>query len=238
MIIRLISCDADNTYGKTTRWTNKVVLSQGRKCSRSSASLLSKPWLKQGPCSVKSVLNLAKKFEETGWTRGRPRFGPPRVHAEVVAEVHNTITTSPLHTVRSVSAHCYANVSLSMTAHPDVGTWRQQQRLYFAIFSLIRYDEDSRWPLRILWTDEAHFILTGNVYSKNCVHWVEENPHCVVLVPSYDRYMTVRCGVAKTFILGSYFFADVTSSDMQTCFITGAQYKAMLENYVIPGLQQ
>ncbi|GFR09940.1 hypothetical protein TNCT_74841 [Trichonephila clavata] len=45
-----------------------------------------------------------------------------------------------------------------------------QQRTDFANEYLIRYDGNNDWPLRISWTDEAHFILTGNVNSKNCVH--------------------------------------------------------------------
>ena len=52
-----------------------------------------------------------------------------------------------------------------------------KQRVNFEIFFLIRYDEGSRWLLRILWTDGTHFTLTGNVNSKNCVHWIEENTH-------------------------------------------------------------
>ena len=58
-----------------------------------------------------------------------------------------------------------------------------QQRVDFANFFLIRYGEDSRCPLRILWTEEAHFTLTESVNSKNCVHWAEENPHSVATVP-------------------------------------------------------
>ena len=42
--------------------------------------------------------------------------------------------------------------------------------LNFANKFLISYVEDSSWVLRILWTDEAHFMSTGIVNSKNCVH--------------------------------------------------------------------
>ena len=52
----------------------------------------------------------------------------------------------------------------------------KKQRVDFAKFFFVRYDEDIRWPLRILWTDKAHFTFTVNVSSKNCVHWAEENP--------------------------------------------------------------
>ena len=77
-----------------------------------------------------------------------------------------------------------------------------QYRLDFANFFYIRYKEDRRWPLQILWTDAVHFILTGKVNSKNCVHWAEENTQGVALVPFYNTYVTIWCGVEGTFILG------------------------------------
>ena len=59
--------------------------------------------LKRGLFSVKSMRNLVKKFKETGCTCDRTRFGRPRVPFEVVTEVHNAMTISPLHTAKSVS---------------------------------------------------------------------------------------------------------------------------------------
>lgn len=208
--------------------------------------------LRRGPCSVRTVRDLVKTFEETGCTCDRPRSGRPSVPVEVVAEVHNTITAGPLRTARSVARNLdvpkttvlkllrsvlrmfpYRFQRVQMLQPGD-----EQQRVDFANFFLIRYDEDSRWPLRILWTDEAHFSLTGNVNSKNCVHWADENPHDVAPVPLHEAKVTVWCGIASTFVLGPYFFEEVTSNGMQTCSITGPRYKTMLQNYVIPELQQ
>ena len=45
--------------------------------------------LKRGPCFIKSVLNLLKKFEEMGCTCDRSRFRRSCVPFEVVAEEHN-----------------------------------------------------------------------------------------------------------------------------------------------------
>ena len=45
-------------------------------------------------------------------------------------------------------------------------TGDNQLRLDFANKFLIRYDEDSSWPLRILWTDEADFALTVTFIRK------------------------------------------------------------------------
>ena len=52
-------------------------------------------------------------------------------------------------------------------------------------------------------TDEVHFTLTGNMNSKNCAHWADSDPHHVFASPLHDENMTM-------FILGSYFFEEVT----------------------------
>lgn len=65
------------------------------------------------------------------------------------------------------------------------------QRLDFANTFLIKYDEYYNWPLRIQWIDESHFSLTGHVNSKNCVQWVENNPHDVAELPLHEKTVTV-----------------------------------------------
>ena len=99
-----------------------------------------------------------------------------------------------------------------------------QLRLDFTNIFLIRYDEDSSWPLRILWTDEAHFTLTNNVNSKNCVHWADNNPHDMFARPLQNEKVTVWCSITGTFILGPEFFGDVTDGDLQTCTVMSTRY--------------
>ena len=78
----------------------------------------------------------------------------------------------------------------------------------FANIFLIHYDEDISWPLSILWTNEAHFMLNDNVNSKNCVHRADNNPHdefakrdCAVW---YNEYVHPR----------ALLFEDVTDGDL------------------------
>ena len=144
--------------------------------------------LKRGPCSIKIACNLEKKFEKTGCTCDRPRSGLSRVPVEVVAEVHNTMTTGPLYPARNVSRNLHVlKATVLQIMHSVLRMFRfrfmriqalepedNQQRGNFVNFFLIRYDEDKRWPQRILWTDEAHFTFAGNVNSKNCVYWAEK----------------------------------------------------------------
>ncbi|GBM86759.1 hypothetical protein AVEN_27526-1 [Araneus ventricosus] len=62
---------------------------------------------------------------------------------------------------------------------------------------LIRYNADNSRPLRIRWADEAHFSLTDNVNSKNCVHWAVSNPNDVVTLPLHEEKVTVWCGMTN-----------------------------------------
>ena len=78
-----------------------------------------------------------------------------------------------------------------------------QIRINFANEFLIRYDADNDWSLRILWTDESHFNLNGNVNTKKFVHWADTNPHVVAQSPLFDAKVTVRCGISETILLGT-----------------------------------
>ena len=93
-----------------------------------------------------------------------------------------------------------------------------QQRLDFANEFLLRYDADNNWPLRIFWTDEAHFDLNSNVNTENCVHWADTNPHAVALASLYVAKLTVWCDISGTVLLGPYFFEETTPTYFVTCF--------------------
>ena len=59
--------------------------------------------LRGGPCTVNVVGDLIHKFEETGFTCDRPRSGRLSVPVEIVAEVHQTISTIRPASARGVS---------------------------------------------------------------------------------------------------------------------------------------
>lgn len=206
----------------------------------------------RGPCTPQALRDLAKKFEETGCTCDRPRSGRPTVPEDAVTEVHHIVTSGHMQTARGtarvldIPKTTVLNLLRSVLRMFPYRYQRVQmlhagdhlQRIDFANEFLIRYDGDNDWPLRILWTDEAHFTLTGNVNTKNCVHWADTNPHAVAPVPLYDAKVTVWCGIAGTIVLGPYFFEEATPTGFVTCSVTGSRYTAMLQNYVIPELLQ
>ena len=78
---------------------------------------------------------------------------------------------------------------------------------------LIGYDADNDWPLPILWTDDAHFNLNGNMNNKNCVHLAGTNSHAVAPVALFDTKVTVRCII---FIEHSFSYCEVTEFFVNT----------------------
>ena len=75
----------------------------------------------------------------------------------------------------------------------------------FALEFLARMEVDNDWPWKILWTDEAHFHLTGYVNTQNCQIWAAENPLATHPVPLHPKKVTVGCGFTASFIIGHIF---------------------------------
>lgn len=49
--------------------------------------------------------------------------------------------------------------------------------------------------------------------------------------------VTVWCGFTASFILGPYFFEELSARGPVTCSITGQRYASLLENKIVPDLQ-
>lgn len=60
-------------------------------------------------------------------------------------------------------------------------------------------------PWKILWTDEAHFHLNGQVHTYNCPIRVSENPHVVPFESLHDTKVIACCAFIPAFIIGQFF---------------------------------
>ncbi|GBL74718.1 hypothetical protein AVEN_243593-1 [Araneus ventricosus] len=93
-------------------------------------------------------------------------------------------------------------------------------------------------PWNILWSGEVHFCLNGLVNTHNCRIGAAENPHTIQEQPLHPDKVTIWCGFTATFIIGPYFFEEITANGIQTCSVTGQRYRDMLRDFVISQLQQ
>ena len=81
-----------------------------------------------------------------------------------------------------------------------------------------RYEFDQKTSKRIendpqlldclLFSDEAHFHLSGHVNRQNFRFWATEQPHEHSEKPQSVEKTTVWCALGKNGILGPYFFED------------------------------
>ncbi|GFW73213.1 uncharacterized protein TNCV_2798771 [Trichonephila clavipes] len=86
---------------------------------------------------------------------------------------------------------------------------------------------------RILFSDEAHFWLNGNVNKQNCRIWSEANPQVYVETPLHPEKLTVWCALWAGGIIGPYFFKNDEGHNVT---INGDRYRAMITNFFIPEL--
>ncbi|GFW44188.1 uncharacterized protein TNCV_3855491 [Trichonephila clavipes] len=64
----------------------------------------------------------------------------------------------------------------------------REKRLTFALTFLSKVEGDASWPWKILWSDEAHFHLSGTVNTHT------ENPRTFQEIPLHSPKVTVWCG--------------------------------------------
>ena len=109
----------------------------------------------------------------------------------------------------------------------------KELRHFFSTRILAMMQRDDNWVQRILWTDESHMHQNGFVNCKNCVFWVEENPHKVFPQSLHSPKVTVWCGFIGDFIIGPYFFEEQDARcQRHTVTVTGARFLQILQEFV------
>ena len=72
-----------------------------------------------------------------------------------------------------------------------------------------RLTEDANFgQKKIIFSDEAHFVLGGYVNKQNCRIWGTENPHAYIEKPMNPKRVTVWCGFWSRGIIGPFFFIN------------------------------
>ena len=70
----------------------------------------------------------------------------------------------------------------------------KEVRKTFALQLLARMVVGVTWPRNILWTDEAHFCLNGQVNTHNCRISAAENPHAVFVKCCFSKGFPLHTG--------------------------------------------
>ncbi|GFV10744.1 DUF4817 domain-containing protein [Trichonephila clavipes] len=100
-------------------------------------------------------------------------------------------------------------------------------------------EQDPTWVFNILWTDEAHFSLHGDVNNHNCHIWSTSNPREYTQKPLHSPKVTAWCGFTVSFIIGPFFFETQCPVNGWITEMVNAQcYLTLLRETVVPCLIQ
>ena len=77
-------------------------------------------------------------------------------------------------------------------------------------------EKQHRWLHTVLWTNEAHFTLSGAVNIHNSRVWTTETPYAFVEVPLQQHKGTVWCGFTADLIIGSFVFEEVSKRSFKS----------------------
>ncbi|PRD33585.1 UNVERIFIED_CONTAM: hypothetical protein NCL1_17226 [Trichonephila clavipes] len=158
---------------------------------------------------------MMKKFEATCSLSSHQRSGGPSITAAVATIVEQTVQS-----ILAIAAHgkCSAReisrqtgvsygsvwktlrITLRRYPHklqhnqelkpPDFDSHRDFVNLVFS-----KMEEQHDWLRSVLWTDEVHFTLSGEVITHNCRMWTTENPHAFVqsnIIPELEARLTLQ----------------------------------------------
>ena len=195
------------------------------------------------PFSLASVSNLVKKFETTGSVQDRPKSGRPSLQEQRSESVLNALETTSSDLGCTSTRKIEAETSIPQrSVHRILRTALQlfpyrlstQQHLEPSDFDArLRF---ANWMLNevdhipdIVFSDECHFYLDGDINSKNCVIWNSSKPNVIVTKPLHSEKVTVWMGVSKDFITRPYFFVGS---------VDGESYLKMLKEHLLPELRR
>jgi hypothetical protein len=160
--------------------------------------------------TVEAVL---AKFEET-----------PCVSTRTVARGNEMPSSSSVWRILKESKfHPY-----KMESHQELKPQHQVSRVAHAVMMSEFISADPHYLNRLMFSDEAHFSLHGNVNCQNFRYWSKSNPHWYREHPLHSPRLTVWAAIGYPGIIGPIFFQEN---------VTGERYLALLQNHFFPAAQ-
>lgn len=201
------------------------------------------------PYTLSDIKYLINKFETTYSLHDRKSSGRPSIiNDDSIETVRNSLSLQSEQNNNSISSLREASRStgISYTTVRKIAKEQLHYKKYKPSFVQQLHEDDAQHRLdfaqmfqnqlasrigRILWTDEAHFHLYGEVSSINGYIWAAENPHIVVQKPLHSPKLTVAIAFTSNFILEPYFF-NIGET------IRKENYTDMVRNHIIPALKR
>ncbi|GFV89188.1 DUF4817 domain-containing protein [Trichonephila clavipes] len=213
----------------------------------------------KGPLTPAGLLKLVKRFEETGKLEDRARAGRPclkearapciAVEMEAIASEAASGTSRareaarrlglPPSSVRNILRRILQLYPYKLQSCHELLPADTAQREAFAKWAFSKMEQDPTWAFNILWTDEAHFSLHGDVNNHNCRIWATSNPREYTQKPLHSPKVTAWCGFTGSFIKGPFFFeTQCPVNGWITETVNAQRYLTLLRETVVPCLIQ
>lgn len=196
--------------------------------------------------SDNTIRNVTKNFEESGSVANHQRVSVRKRRSnEIVETVKQSVLRSPNLSyrhraqqlnIKGTTLRRILKEDLHMFPYKVQITQRllptdEPRRLEYGKSVVRMAQVDSEFWNQILFTDEAHFHLSGGVNKQNCRFWGTDNPHIIHEKPLHDQKVTVWAGVSAKTIIGPFFFREGETVD-------GDRYRWILAHYVIPKMRE
>ena len=91
-----------------------------------------------------------------------------------------------------------------------------------------KIDNEPRWIENVWFSDETHFLLTGNVNSKNCVYWSSHPPDYVLERPLHSVTCIAWVAFNANGLIGPFWFQDDEGNAQS---VTKERYVQVLEQF-------
>jgi transposase len=196
----------------------------------------------RAPTTRESILDIARKFDETGSIQDKSRSGRPRsVSTEENKERFLAVfEESPGTSEKRASLELNLSRTSLRRMMQELGLKLYRPRLLhalneddpdrrceFAETFLNMVADDYSLPDRIVWADEATFKLNGHVNRHNCVYYAVENPHIVITQEMNAPGVTAWMGIWSGGLIGPFFFRDT---------VTAHSYLEKLRREIVPAI--
>lgn len=90
----------------------------------------------------------------------------------------------------------------------------KEERKAFATVELERVAAPHRHHIEhIIFSDEAHFYLHGQVNRHNCRYWANKNPHWYREESLHSPHTTVWAGISLPYLYGPFFFDNTVNGE-------------------------
>ncbi|KAF2345053.1 Protein of unknown function DUF4817 [Trinorchestia longiramus] len=167
--------------------------------------------------SKNTTKSVYRKFTDTGNVNDKQRSGrlkSTRTEA-VIERVSASVTDNPKASIRKRSTQLSISRStLNRILKKDLKLYPYKIKLTQQLLpndyhsrvnyseSFIRMCEDTSFIETIIFSDEAHFHLSGHVNRHNSRIWCNENPREIQERPLHSLRVTVWCGITASNVIG------------------------------------